>query len=363
MLNKIKQFSGTIVGLLIKSKSILALGKAAKAAKSAKFLVSFFSMFISAVAYGWKLGPLFGIGFVTLIFMHEMGHVLALKKYGYKASLPLFIPFLGAVIFSPPMNDREEESVNGYMGPLAGTIGILIPTVLYFLWPSQQETMILLIYLGLWINLFNMLLIIRPFDGGRVLQILGPWYKWIGLSIFVVLLFIMKSVGLLIILLFALHDFNLNAKKRMIYTALIAVIILIGETIQWVGWQSFIITFMIVLFIVITEYLFVYKTYIVTKKIIDTSSPEIKQLTDSLDQKIKDSNFDASLMITDEQMNQINMFREAKKTLLKFEANQSEDNRPYPSNAIKWKWVVYWVILTAILMIGMMVIKPYLPIL
>ena len=56
------------------------------------------SMLVSIAAYTWIWGLPFAVGFVVLILVHEMGHVLELRRQGVPASAPLFIPFLGAVI-------------------------------------------------------------------------------------------------------------------------------------------------------------------------------------------------------------------------------------------------------------------------
>src|SRR5262245_36871480 len=44
--------------------------------------------------HGWP----FALGIVLSIYIHEMGHVAMLSRYGIKASAPFFIPFLGAFI-------------------------------------------------------------------------------------------------------------------------------------------------------------------------------------------------------------------------------------------------------------------------
>ena len=58
------------------------------------------SMLVSIGAYtliwGWK----FAVGFVVLLFVHEMGHVIQLRREGIKASAPVFIPFLGAAVWA-----------------------------------------------------------------------------------------------------------------------------------------------------------------------------------------------------------------------------------------------------------------------
>ena len=54
-------------------------------------------MLVSVAAYASFWGWTFAVGFVLLLFVHEMGHVIQLRREGIKASAPMFIPFLGAV--------------------------------------------------------------------------------------------------------------------------------------------------------------------------------------------------------------------------------------------------------------------------
>ena len=53
-------------------------------------MLAFFAVYWSL--FGWK----FALGFVLSIYIHEMGHVMALRKYNIAASAPMFIPFVGA---------------------------------------------------------------------------------------------------------------------------------------------------------------------------------------------------------------------------------------------------------------------------
>ena len=55
-------------------------------------------MLVSVAAYSLIWGWKFAVGFVLLLLVHEMGHVIQLRREGVKASAPMFIPFLGAVI-------------------------------------------------------------------------------------------------------------------------------------------------------------------------------------------------------------------------------------------------------------------------
>src|SRR5690349_8412444 len=61
----------------------------------AKFL---FTFLISAALYAWAWGWQFGVGFIGLLLVHEMGHVIQLRREGVDASAPTFIPFFGAFV-------------------------------------------------------------------------------------------------------------------------------------------------------------------------------------------------------------------------------------------------------------------------
>jgi len=56
------------------------------------------TMILSIGAYAMMWGVWFAIGFVVLIFIHELGHLLAARKCGLKVGAPVFIPFMGAFI-------------------------------------------------------------------------------------------------------------------------------------------------------------------------------------------------------------------------------------------------------------------------
>src|SRR5947208_562617 len=56
------------------------------------------TMLISIGAYAIEWGWLFALGFVLLIFVHEMGHAVAMRIEGIPAGPPVFIPFVGAFV-------------------------------------------------------------------------------------------------------------------------------------------------------------------------------------------------------------------------------------------------------------------------
>src|SRR5688572_29750640 len=82
------------------------------------------SMLVSIGAYALLWGWMFGVGFVVLLLVHELGHVLEAKRQGLKVSAPVFIPFLGALILlrDQPLSVWNEAKVAA-AGPIVGSLG------------------------------------------------------------------------------------------------------------------------------------------------------------------------------------------------------------------------------------------------
>jgi len=122
-------------------------------------MLAFFAVYWSM--FGWK----FALGFVLSIYIHEMGHVIALRKYGIAASSPMFIPFVGALVRLKqyPANVAQDARV-GLAGPIWGLGATVVA------WLSGIATGLPIWYAiahtSAWLNLFN-LLPIWQLDGGR----------------------------------------------------------------------------------------------------------------------------------------------------------------------------------------------------
>jgi Zn-dependent protease len=147
--------------------------------KFSKFGTTFLSMIVSlwayALIYGWK----FAIALIYLIFVHEMGHVIAAKQKGIRTSPAVFIPFAGAFIsMKDQPRDAKTEAYLAYGGPLAGMIAFLPALPLY--WWTGNDFWALVIFLGAMINLFN-LLPVSPLDGGRIVSVLSTKIWFFGL--------------------------------------------------------------------------------------------------------------------------------------------------------------------------------------
>lgn len=141
------------------------------------------SMLIAAVVYYYypfQHHIVIAVGFVILMLVHEMGHVIAMRWYGLSASPPIFIPFIGALINlrqSPP--NALVESIVGIGGPVLGTVGAIVcwGIALTVANPDLRDDLLMVALLGFFLNLFN-LLPVPPLDGGRVTAAISPWL-WI----------------------------------------------------------------------------------------------------------------------------------------------------------------------------------------
>ncbi|HUZ01896.1 MAG TPA: site-2 protease family protein [Thermomicrobiaceae bacterium] len=155
---------------------------------------------ISIGAYAWIFGWQFGVGIVALIFVHEMGHVIILRRYGVKATAPIFIPFLGAFIGMKQLpKDALMEAYVGLGGPVLGTLGAIAAWGVYQV--DHQPLWLALTYLGVLLNLFN-LLPVPPLDGGRAVAAISRWIWALGLVGLVALVVLRPEPILFVIVLF-----------------------------------------------------------------------------------------------------------------------------------------------------------------
>jgi Zn-dependent protease len=174
-----------------------------------KFL---FSMFVSAAFYVWFGGWWFGIGLIVLLFVHEMGHVFEAKRQGLPVSVPIFIPFMGALITMKQMpHNAWREARLAIAGPMIGTLGALAFYIAGLAYNSPHLKA--LAFLGFLINLFNLLPVI-PLDGGRISAALHPVLWFLGFLSLAALVIYRPNPLLIIILLFAASELWRRWKLR-----------------------------------------------------------------------------------------------------------------------------------------------------
>lgn len=186
--------------LLVVGALLLKFGKAALLLlPKAKVLTTSVSMLVSVAAYALIWGWRFAVGFVLLLFVHEMGHVLQLRREGVKASAPLFIPFLGAVVAAKSLGrDAAAEARVGLAGPVLGVLGTIALLPLAF--GTGDDFWKALAFTGFFLNLFNLLPLV-PLDGGRAFAAMAPWMWFVGLAASIGLVFVMPNPILILIVL------------------------------------------------------------------------------------------------------------------------------------------------------------------
>ena len=136
-----------------------------------------FSIWAYSLFWGWK----FAVGFVILILLHEFGHLIAARLFRLKVGLPVFIPFMGALIAlkEAPRHAWVEFWIAAG-GPIFGGLASLGCHCIYF--ATGNEFFSALAYTGYFLNLFN-LMPTGFLDGGRMVTALSPWLWLVGILI------------------------------------------------------------------------------------------------------------------------------------------------------------------------------------
>jgi membrane-associated protease RseP (regulator of RpoE activity) len=126
------------------------------------FLISFAAF---AVGFGsWK----FGLGFVLLLLVHELGHVFAARWQGVDVSLPTFVPFFGAYVMVrhaglPPWRSAVISLAGPFLGGLGATAAWAVGEA------HDSHWLVVLAYIGFLLNAAN-LLPVGILDGGGVVR-------------------------------------------------------------------------------------------------------------------------------------------------------------------------------------------------
>jgi Zn-dependent protease len=162
------------------------------------------SMILSVGAYALLWGWRFAVGFVALLFVHEMGHYIQMRREGVEPGWMLFVPFLGAAVGARSLGGSAlAEARVGLAGPVLGTLACGVPAALAV--ATGDDFWYALAFTGFLLNLFNLLPVV-PLDGGRAMAALTPWMWFVGLFAVLVLAFTFPNPIILLIALFAAFD-------------------------------------------------------------------------------------------------------------------------------------------------------------
>ena len=130
-----------------------------------------------------------------------MGHVIQLRREGVKASAPLFIPFLGAVVWAKSLGGNALAEAR--VGPRrAGPRHRSAPLACLPIAEATGNNLFrALAFTGFFLNLFNLAPVL-PLDGGRAMAAMAPWMWIVGLGVMIGAAFAFPNPIIILILLF-----------------------------------------------------------------------------------------------------------------------------------------------------------------
>ena len=181
------------------------------------FVLSFLYVFSDQLDFVFYL--------VSVLFIHELGHYLLMKRYKYQDLRMLFIPLMGAFVQGSKLNYSQKESFLVIAaGPFPGVILGLV--CLHSSVAYQLSWLLELSFLFLFLNVIN-LLPIDPLDGGQLFKLFVRQKRDLFLLLFALLSsLLMISVGYLIdswillafglLMSFKVRSFQRNYQLRQI---------------------------------------------------------------------------------------------------------------------------------------------------
>jgi Zn-dependent protease len=165
--SKLGGFAASVLVVLLKAKWVLfmLLGKMKLLFLGFTKMGTLLSMLATIGVYWTLWGWPFAVGFVLSIYVHEMGHVSALRRYGVRAGAPMFIPGVGAFVrLGEALHSDWENAMVGLAGPLWGLAAAAASYVAYL--ATDRPIFAAIAHSAAWLNLFN-LLPVWQLDGGR----------------------------------------------------------------------------------------------------------------------------------------------------------------------------------------------------
>lgn len=195
-----------VVGALIwkfKAFALLLLGKGKFLFLGLTKLPTLFSMFASMGVYWALYGWRFAVGVILSIYLHEMGHMWAFRRFGIPASAPMFIPGLGAFVRSQTMIPVPgQEARIGLAGPwwgLAAAVAFEAAAQFFELrWMSAVA------HIGAVINLFN-LVPVFGLDGSHAYKVLDKQRRAMILATMLIMWYLSGETMFFLIALGAIY--------------------------------------------------------------------------------------------------------------------------------------------------------------
>ena len=185
-----------------------------------KFLISI----LAFVGVYWALfGWWFAVGLSASVLVHEMGHYVAVRRFGFKAELPMFLPGLGAYVKWQGANvDVGVRAQISLAGPFFGFLSGLLAYWLFL--TTHQGVWLAVAQFAGWLNLIN-LIPVSIFDGGSAMNALGRQHRLAVVVVCAALAFILHEYAFLFVAIGAGYrvwkrDFPAEPRQNIAYAFL-----------------------------------------------------------------------------------------------------------------------------------------------
>lgn len=145
--------------------AIAARGEAPAKTGSNGLLLATVVLFVAlgGLSWGWKAVLFIGVA----VALHELGHVLAMRVFGYKNVRMLFIPLFGGLATGEPRElDATKNALVALAGPVFGLFTAAIAGGLAFAF-APSPWLVEFAWVSLVLNAFNLIPFV-PLDGGQV---------------------------------------------------------------------------------------------------------------------------------------------------------------------------------------------------
>lgn len=218
----------TVFLIVLTKGKLLLLGLT----KTSTLLTMLLSLGVYWAAWGWR----FAAGIVASIYVHEMGHVAMLRHYGIRATAPMFIPGLGALVrLKQSLSDAREDARVGLAGPMWGFGAAVVCALLSLL--TGWAIFAALARIGAWINLFN-LLPVWQLDGGRGFRALSKSQRW-GIVAVLCAMWAVTHEGLFVLLVIASVSRALGrttaSSDRLVFLQFVFLVVALSLLLQTPG--------------------------------------------------------------------------------------------------------------------------------
>ncbi len=182
-----------------------------------KFIISIFAF----LGFYWALfGWWFALGITGSIFLHEMGHYIMVRRYGFAAELPMFLPGFGAYVkWRGADVDPGVRAQISLAGPLFGFVSGLLAYGLYI--STGHNVWLAVAHVAGWLNLLNLIPVLL-FDGGTAMLALGLQGRLAVLLVSLALLFVLHDFLFLFVAIgtayrLYIRDFPAVPRQNMAY--------------------------------------------------------------------------------------------------------------------------------------------------